>query len=86
MISAGTPTLGPTGAELVDHATRAGFHICTYDGARCDDLAGTTNVPGAAARAAGAEFIHVEIADHIREDGSRLAGFNTAVIAALQTV
>ncbi len=58
--------------ELGNVLSAAGFDACVYDGVACRSLAATTNVQGRAARAAGAEFVHVEIADRVRDDPGRL--------------
>ncbi len=49
-----------------------GFDACVYDGVACRSLGATTNVQGKAARLAGADFIHVEMADQVRSDPGRL--------------
>ncbi|MFW0787263.1 hypothetical protein AAFP35_22430 [Gordonia sp. CPCC 206044] len=53
-------------ADLEDH----GFDTCTYDGKKCRALGATTNVQAVAARARGADFIHIEVNQNIRKDRS----------------
>jgi len=50
---------------------RTGIDVCVFGAGRCRDLGATTNVEGQAARAAGAEFLQVEIAREIRVDPRR---------------
>jgi hypothetical protein len=60
-----------------------GFDTCLYQEDRCDALAGTTNVQGRSARAAGASFIHLELARRLREDRALRAKVVSAVAEAL---
>ena len=82
VISSGAPptTLTRrTGAAL----SARGFVVCLYGGTNCAGLAGTTNVQGESARAAGAEFIHAEVNRSVRDDTVRRAAYTNAVISAL---
>ena len=58
--------------DLDNALSGVGFDACVYDGVACRSLAATTNVQGKAARLAGADFIHVEMADQVRSDPGRL--------------
>lgn len=62
-----TPLVRTLGAALAD----AGYSTCVYDGEHCGGLAGTRNVQAEHARSVGAEFIHLEVADGVREDPVR---------------
>jgi hypothetical protein len=65
VVSSGTAR--PTGkARAVAGALRArGLTLCLYP-VDCNELGGTTNVQGAAARAVGAEFLHLELSRALR--------------------
>lgn len=61
-----------------------GFEVCVYDGATaCSRLAATTNVQGASARSVGAEFVHVEVARVVRDDGARRSSLGASLAATL---
>lgn len=52
---------------LVAEALEAeGIEVCLHHRDRCDRLAGTGNVQGVAARTAGAQFVHLELARPLR--------------------
>lgn len=59
--------------SAVAHALdAAGLRTCLHDGvSSCSRLAATTNVQGAHARRAGAEFLHVETVTAVRLDEAR---------------
>lgn len=65
---------------LHDALERHGIDTCTYDGVACKNLAGTTNLQGKDARAAGALFAHLEFVRLVRTDPIRRA----AAIAAIR--
>ncbi|NLE81235.1 MAG: hypothetical protein GX610_16965 [Rhodococcus sp.] len=65
-VSEPSPAVRRLDEALNDH----GFDTCTYDGDKCKDLAATTNVQAIAARARGADFIHIEVDRDIRKDES----------------
>jgi hypothetical protein len=71
VLSSSEETSGDLGEDLDEAFEDAGFQTCVYDGDRCAALAGTTNVQAAHARAVGADFIHLELAADLREDGPR---------------
>lgn len=70
VLSSGERTPSPLVRDLDEALEDAGIDTCLYDGERCRELAGTTNVQGAHARAVGATFIHLELAADLREDGA----------------
>jgi hypothetical protein len=59
----------PTGVvnSLGARLTARGFKTCVYRTHTCEALGGTKNVQGQSARAAGALFIHLELAFRLRE-------------------
>lgn len=70
VVSGGISTPPPFVTSL---ATSLGSiaEVCLYDGEACRDLAGTENVQGRSARAAGATFVHVEFDRALRSDAAR---------------
>jgi hypothetical protein len=70
VLSSGERTPSPLVRDLDEALEDAGIDTCLYDGERCRELAGSTNVQGAHARAVGATFIHLELATDLREDGA----------------
>ena len=61
----------------------AGFDAVLYDGNACPDLGATTNVQGVSTRAAGADFLHVEISKPIRDDATRRSLLSDKIAGAL---
>lgn len=61
----------------------AGFATCLAWTSKCGALEGFTNVQSQTARAAGADFIHVELGHAVRADGHRLADAGAALVAAV---
>jgi hypothetical protein len=53
--------------SLADGLRTRGFEACVYRRDRCEGLGGTRNVQGHSARAAGACFVHLELARRLRE-------------------
>src|SRR3712207_4667489 len=62
-----------------------GFNVCLYDGltGACSDLGATSNVEGEAARRVGAEFTHVEVADHVRKSEAQRTTLMGAIVDAM---
>ncbi|NLU83815.1 hypothetical protein [Rhodococcus sp. HNM0569] len=60
----------PVVRRLADDLEDNGFDTCTYDGKKCAALAATTNVQAISARARGADFVHIEVDQDIRNDRS----------------
>ena len=48
----------------------ANFQVCEFGRGRCGALGAQTNVQGRAARAAGATFVHIELARSLRDSSS----------------
>lgn len=75
-----SPTLRRLASDLEDE----GFDTCTYDGKKCKALAATTNVQAVAARARGAEFIHIEVNQKVRKDRSERRQLMRTIAASLR--
>ena len=71
--------------RVAEALERAGFDVCLHHRDRCDQLAGTRNVQGAAARAAGAQFVHLELSRPLRSAPDRRAKAVTAIATAVST-
>jgi hypothetical protein len=69
--SGGAPTSLAT--SLADRLKADGFSTCLYGPGHCKALGGTTNVEGRSARAAGASFIHLELALRLRRSDAQRA-------------
>lgn len=79
---------GAEPTELTDAVSRmlSGFAVCLWRPSTtgpCGDLAGTENLQGRSARAAGAEFVHLEVSREVRDDDERLRALVRAVADAL---
>ena len=74
----------PLVERMADRLEAAGFDVCVYDGERCSGLAGTRNVQAAQARALGAEFVHVEVSERVRDDAERSTGLVRALAGAVE--
>ena len=72
VLSAGVAP-APAGVRSVYRSMNsAGIDIGLFDGgSRYEDLAGTTNLQGISTREAGGEFVHVELARHVRTDQAK---------------
>ena len=83
VVSAGT---SPTSlaSDGRDALSVAGFDARLYDGDSYSDLGATTNVQGESARAAGAEFLHVEAVRTLRDDSARRAIFSDTLARFLR--
>ena len=81
VVSRGASPSGAT-VKVSDAVAAAGFARCLYDGTRCKDLAGTTNVQGQSTRSAGADFVHVEVNRTVRDDPARRRRLAETVAAA----
>lgn len=75
-----SPTLRRLASDLEDE----GFDTCTYEGKKCKALAATTNVQAVAARARGAEFIHIEVNQKVRKDRSERRQLMRTIAASLR--
>jgi hypothetical protein len=69
--------------SLAGTLTAEGFDTCLYERGRCEGLGATTNVQGRTTRAAGALFIHVEMARRLRETQSLRARIVSALAKCL---
>lgn len=67
VLSSGTESPGSVVTSLSTRLGDADIDVCVYDGERCRDLAGTTNVQGRSTRAADARFVHVELSAALRD-------------------
>lgn len=70
--------------ELTRRLEAASFDTCLFDIDRCRELGATTNVQGRHTRAAGAAFLHVELARRLRDDpwqNARVAHIAASTIA-----
>ncbi|MCV2490903.1 hypothetical protein OF117_16230 [Geodermatophilus sp. YIM 151500] len=70
VLSSGKADPDPLVRDLDAALQDAGVETCVYDGKRCQDLAGTTNVQAAHAHEVGATFVHLELAPDLREEGA----------------
>jgi hypothetical protein len=59
------------------------FKVCLYQDGRCEGLGATTNVQGDSARAAGASFVHLEMALRLRENADTRARIASTVGSCL---
>jgi hypothetical protein len=66
VISSGDAPTAPVRSVAQD-LRAAGFKTCLYEPGHCEGLGATTNVQGQSARAAGAVFVHLELALRLRE-------------------
>jgi hypothetical protein len=79
VVSSGAAPTEPVRSLARGFQTR-GFETCLYRKGLCEGLGGTTNVQGRSARAAGAWFVHLELARRLRES-RRLRGRISAIVA-----
>lgn len=78
------PSPGPTTASTLQSATvkalsNAGLSVCDGSSSTCGNLRGTTNVQGAAAKARGSKFLHIETSRTVRESAANRATIVAAV-------
>ncbi len=71
VVSDGAAPPSEASRAVADALSSAGFEACLYDGQACSGLGATTNVQGRWARTIGAEFLHVEVVRHLRDDAER---------------
>ncbi|XVX21829.1 hypothetical protein ACQP1U_08240 [Actinomycetota bacterium] len=83
VVSSGTKDVTTPVRSLAEALRHKGFDVCVYDGSACQALAATKNIQGRAARAAGADFVHIEIARGIRTSEDRRATVVEAITAGL---
>jgi hypothetical protein len=69
--------------SVAEKLKASGFPTCLYGPGHCEGLGATTNVEGASTRAAGALFIHVELALRLRERNSLRARIVSTLANAL---
>lgn len=67
VVSSGRARPDPVARRVAAVLRRAGYEVCLYTGGRCSALAGRTNVQQISAHAAGAQFVHVELAPGLRD-------------------
>ncbi len=85
VVSSGAFPPGPAARAVAAALTSGGLTVCLYDGLHCSMLGGTTNVQGASTRAAGGEFLHVEMAPFMRADPKLRAQVAAAVAGAIRS-
>ncbi|EOM76158.1 hypothetical protein [Rhodococcus rhodnii] len=85
VLSSSTPEPSPTVRHLARVLGDHGFTTCVYDGRACAALGATTNVEGAAARAVGADFVHIEVDERIRGDRGIRDAFVRILAEALES-
>ncbi len=83
VLSSAEPAASPLVRRLASVLDGRDFETCVYDGDDCDDLAGTSNVQAAHARAVGATFVHLELSRSVRSDAARRAQLVDAVADVL---
>jgi len=84
VVSSGDAPAGAL-ARAMAHALRErGLRVCLYDGDPCSGLAATTNVQGRSARAAGAQFAHVELSARVRREPRLRRAAVDAIAGALR--
>lgn len=83
-VSSGTRATSPQVRAVTASLMRAGIQTCQF-GPRtsCDELGGTTNVQGKSTRAAGAAFIHIELARSLRDTAAARARIAEAIARGL---
>jgi hypothetical protein len=84
VLSDSTPAPGRWLTTLAKDLERAGFSTCVFDGSVCRELGATHNAEAAHARASGARFVHVELADAARQSFDARRRVGSALARALQ--
>jgi len=70
--------------KLSKDLSKKDFDTCVYDGNDCENLAGTTNVQSAPARARGVDFIHIEVESDTRDSKSKRSKLVRTIGATLR--
>ncbi len=84
VLSGGVAPAPPETQAIYRALEDQGIDVGLFDGgSRFEDLAGTTNLQGASTRESGGEFLHVELARHLREDEAERSEFARALASAL---
>jgi hypothetical protein len=83
VLSNGTPDPSSLERDLAGRLDAAGFRACLFEGSACGGLAGATNVEGQAVRAAGGEFLHLELARDLRTGDSPRARLVASLASAI---
>ena len=68
VVTSGSFPPQPLSLSLAEELRARGYGVCLYDGDHCKALGATTNIQGVSTRAAGAQFLHVELSEDIRLD------------------
>jgi hypothetical protein len=84
VVSDGSPRPSAPTATVAEALRDSGFATCLYDGTGCAGLAATTNVQGRWARAIGADFLHLEVIRHLRDNTSHRNQLARLVVKALR--
>jgi hypothetical protein len=86
VLSDSTPTPARWLTALAQDLQRAGFTTCVFDGSVCRELGATHNVEAGHARASGARFVHVELADEARQSFDARRRVSAGLAHALQDI
>jgi len=84
VVSTGSAESSPLATAVVDELAAASFRTCTAWSDNCGELEAFTNVQGQAARADGADFVHVELSHSVRSDPDRQTDSAAALVAAIR--
>lgn len=84
VLSDSTPRPGLWLSAVARALQAAGFSTCVFDGSVCRELGATRNVEAAHAHASGARFLHVELAEGLRQSFDARQRVSAALARALQ--
>jgi hypothetical protein len=83
VVSTGSTSASDVASAVGDRLAAAGLRICLAWASECAELEAFTNVQGQSARAAGAAFVHVELAHSVRTDDRLRAAAVAALVGGL---
>ena len=84
IVSPGAAELSPLAREVADRLDDAGLRTCRVWSDACGPLQGRSNAQGAASKASGAPFVHLEVSGRVRQDRRRTEVVVEAVAAAVR--
>ena len=83
VVSSGTRAVAPVARRVHERLLEIGIASCLFGEGRCGELGGTQNVQGQDTRAAGGQFVHLELVRALRTDASARERVVGAVAAGL---
>ncbi|WP_409483938.1 hypothetical protein [Arsenicicoccus dermatophilus] len=86
VVAGGATRPGPVLRGLADGIGRAGFPVLVAEDGRGEQLAARTNVEGRHAARVGAQFVHVEADDRVRDDPALRGLLVDAIVHVLREV